>query len=102
MRTFPVLRDRKTRADVPRSVPWAFVEPHAARIKLNHYQTMQRMSERGGLSAVEFWFVLSDVHWGDYGTGAAYKHPWPTEDQAADLLLERLRAFEAASAEPSE
>ena len=35
------------------SVPWEFIEPHAAQAMANHDQTLNRLAQRGGLSACE-------------------------------------------------
>lgn len=54
-RMFPVLNDG--RADhCPKAVPWSFVEPWRASCLRYHSQTLERLAERGGLSAAEMRF----------------------------------------------
>jgi hypothetical protein len=62
-RRFPVLRSHLRGLECPASVPWALVEPHAARARLNHDQSLERLAERGGLSPAELWCVVNDRHW---------------------------------------
>lgn len=47
------------------SVPWSCIAPHERQAQANHYQTIQRLAERGGLSCAEFWFVMNDKKWDD-------------------------------------
>lgn len=63
-----------------RSVPWAFVAPHAAQARANHDQTLERLAERGGLSACELVAVLEGRDWE------------PMRYEAADARLEELLA----------
>lgn len=46
---FPIL---KPGTDA-RAVPWDLVEKHRVQIEKNHYQTLERLAERGGLSWAE-------------------------------------------------
>lgn len=58
---FPILRSHLPRGtDCPASVAWSFVAPHAARAQSNHDQTLERLAERGGLSAAELWCLVHD------------------------------------------
>jgi len=54
MSRFPVLK-QGTRAEMPRSVPWAFAERFRAQAEDNHGQTLERLAERGGLCPQEMW-----------------------------------------------
>lgn len=45
---------------LPRSVPWSLVEGHEAQAQVNHYQSLERLAERGGLSICELWAVCTD------------------------------------------
>lgn len=45
------------------NIPWALIGPHAAQAKANHQQTLERLAERGGLSACEALAVLEDREW---------------------------------------
>ncbi len=60
---FPImvpLARKEQYADLPSSVPWALVEPHRKRAFKNHGQTLERLTERYGLSPMELWALLSD------------------------------------------
>jgi len=39
------------------------IEPHAKQAELNHYQSLNRLAERGGLCWSEALAVLSDRKW---------------------------------------
>lgn len=43
--------------------PRSIVEPHDAQCRRNHYQTLDRVNERGGLSPSELVAVLEDRPW---------------------------------------
>jgi lambda repressor-like predicted transcriptional regulator len=45
------------------NVPWEIVEPHREQAMRNHYQTLERLAERGGLSVDELAAVLEDRDW---------------------------------------
>lgn len=45
---------------LPDSIPFAMVKPFAARAWLNHGQTLERLNERGGLSALELMALFDD------------------------------------------
>lgn len=60
---FPVLDARSYRTrwpDCPAGIPWEVVEPHRARALRNHYQSLERLAARGGLSPQELACVLLD------------------------------------------
>jgi hypothetical protein len=59
-RTFPILHGW---GSLPKQVPWSFVEPGRAQAERNHYQTLERLAERGGLSPSELVAVLVGVEW---------------------------------------
>ncbi len=42
------------------SVPMSAVKAHERQCQANHYQTAKRLSERGGLSWMELFFVIND------------------------------------------
>ena len=58
---------RRNKMPYPRGVPWALVEPHEAQAQSNHSQTLERLSQRGGLSPLELWCVVNDKKWHDKG-----------------------------------
>ncbi len=45
------------------SIPRAIIEPHERQAERNHGQTLDRLDERGGLSASEAVAILEDRHW---------------------------------------
>jgi hypothetical protein len=66
-RRFPVIvpRDKRGReiAGCPTSVLWSLVEPHRAQAMSNHGQTLERLTERGGLAPDEMHAVVHDQRW---------------------------------------
>lgn len=44
-------------------VPWEMLVPHMRQAMVNHDQTLERLAERGGLSACEAVAVLKDRPW---------------------------------------
>jgi hypothetical protein len=67
------------------------VEPRRKRAMANHFQTLERLAERGGLSPLEMLAVLDDLSFDDarakWGDGA---------DSNEDELIKRVNAWEAA------
>ena len=61
-RTFPVLNHKRDNFPLA-SVPWEFVAPHEAQARRNHDQTLQRLADRGGLSAKEMLAVVTGRNW---------------------------------------
>jgi len=57
----------------PDSIPWSLIELHREQAERNHYQTIERLQERGGLSVVELYCVLNNMHWNDYDWDTDYK-----------------------------
>jgi hypothetical protein len=62
-------------------VPWDLLAPHEAQADRNHQQTLERLAERGGLSAREALAVVEDRPLGDC-----------LEDEEAEALLRGLAA----------
>lgn len=54
-RMFPIMRGP--------AIPWAMIEPHEFQCQLNHYQSLERLAQRGGLSAQEAIYVLDHRSW---------------------------------------
>lgn len=74
MKLFPILFDYKVKEEIVAmrgdgctclviGLPWAFVNSHEKQALKNHSQTVQRLAERGGLSADEACAVLEDREW---------------------------------------
>jgi hypothetical protein len=55
--TFPVLNPKEGE---PTSVPWGMVEPHRSRAMQNHFQPLERLYARGGLSIGELARLITD------------------------------------------
>lgn len=77
-RRFPIMRH----PDIV--LPWTLIELHEEQAQRNHYQSLQRLAERGGLSCCEAAAVLENRSW--------QKIVWPegstrTDDPARDYLL---------------
>lgn len=58
---FPVMVGQHT--GLRAYVPWMLVTPHEAQAQRNHGQSLDRLAERGGLSAAELVAVLEDRRW---------------------------------------
>lgn len=50
---YPILGTRE-------SIPWEVIAPHEKQAEINHYQTLTRLAERGGLAWSEALAVLED------------------------------------------
>lgn len=61
-RDFPVLKGYFG-APGGGTVPWDFVAPHSQQAMTNHYQTLERLAERGGLSWSEIECVVCNKEW---------------------------------------
>jgi hypothetical protein len=48
---------------VPLRIPWAMIAPHEPTALRNHAQSLERLLERGGLSACEALAILEDRPW---------------------------------------
>jgi hypothetical protein len=65
MKTFPILescarRCREQHFSSPLVVSFDLVKRHEAQAMKNHYQTVERLAERGGLSWFELLMVMTD------------------------------------------
>lgn len=90
---FKVMRSFKSELKHPESVPWSFVEKHEAQALRNHYQTLKRLNERGGLSPVELWHVVQGRDWsGPLPNGARI-----TTSDAVEWLIREMEALETTS-----
>lgn len=92
MRTFPIMESKRVK-----SVPWDMIAPHERTAKDNHGgQTLQRLSERGGLCPLEAVAVLEDT---------PYNKRWPqvmafrseidaAKEEAENRLLQLLASYQ--------
>jgi hypothetical protein len=96
-RRFPVLNQQsclpRERKAMPQSVPWAFAETFREQAKENHYQTLERLAERGGLSPEEMYCAAHGLRVG---------RAQVDEQKAIDWLREAVKEFEAPYAELSQ
>lgn len=46
-----------------RAIPWALIAPHEDQAQDNHYQTLNKLAQRGGLGADEAVAILEDRQW---------------------------------------
>lgn len=83
---FPVLRSQRAER-CPKSVPWAFVERWRHSCSQYHSQTLERLAERGGLSASEM-HMHSGLSQDTLRIGG--QRPTLTEDEAAMWLIVAL------------
>jgi lambda repressor-like predicted transcriptional regulator len=74
-RMFPVLSSSRSDCipDAPRSIPWDIVAPHEAQARENHYQSLERLAQRGGLGWDEMAAVLEDRPWRKMDIQEAYR-----------------------------
>jgi hypothetical protein len=82
VRMFPILLTGLGGISIPTEVPWGFVAEHGEQAKKNHYQSLETLASRGGLSWGELLAVLEDragVFPNAYSTSAA-------RDKCLDLL----------------
>lgn len=85
-RMFPVLYHRlhERAPGLPSHVPWSLVAPNERKAMLNHGgQTLERLAQRGGLSPLELYAVVSD---------RGFKWPTKEDDASAVAWLRSLAA----------
>lgn len=52
---------RREFPELPDGIPWVVMVPHEQQARKNHSQSLERLAERGGLSAKEMMAVIWDV-----------------------------------------
>ena len=72
MRLFPIMAPRY--GGQVSYIPWSLIAPHEARAQRNHSQTLERLAERGGLSAFEAVCCLTDKDL--FGWKCSHKDAW--------------------------
>jgi len=45
------------------AIPFAMIAPHEKQAQRNHWQSLERLAQRGGLSACEALAILEDREW---------------------------------------
>lgn len=69
-------------------LPWSLVVPHEQQAMANHYQSLEKLASRGGLSFCEAAAILENRRWSKIVWPAGHEKP---EDPARSYL-ERLIA----------
>jgi hypothetical protein len=65
MRQFPIMVGYEgTKGPCPSWIPWEAIAPYEGHAQENHQQSLERLAERGGLSPVEAFFVMTGRRWG--------------------------------------
>lgn len=79
LKTFPILYpySRKPKATDVLAVPWFWIIEYEKQAKRNHDQTIQRLSERGGLDPQEIWCAVKGIGLWD---------PQPSHDECVAWL----------------
>lgn len=72
-------------------LPWTLIAPHEAQAKANHYQSLGRLAERGGLSFCEAAAIMEDRKWSKIVWPAGHEKP---EDPARAYLERLIAAYE--------
>ncbi len=62
MKGMPILKDHQGEPRLE-PIPWDVIAPHEAQAQRNHYQSLERLAERGGLSVCEAVAILEDRAW---------------------------------------
>lgn len=92
---FPIMGEHKVNGRKRCYVPMAIMRRHAAQAQRNHYQTLERLRERGGLCAQEAMAVVADEEWD--------KRRYRDEDSAWDelqrLVLAEFPGFDPETGE---
>lgn len=70
---------------LPHWVPWEKVAPFETNAQRNHGQSLQRLSDRGGLTWSELRLIVEGTRW-DGRTYAGEKDPAWIAEEAADAL----------------
>ena len=70
---------------LPRFLPWEKVAPFEDNCQRNHYQSLTRLAERGGLTWGELRLVIEGKSW-DGRTYASERDPAWIAQEAADAL----------------
>lgn len=74
------------------SVPWDWIKDHEEQAKKNHYQSLEQLNSRGGLSPLEMYAVKNNIKWSE----AAKIHTeqsaaiWIEESFSLDKPIRRL------------
>ncbi len=64
--TFPIMghwNKKAHRQEAGFEIPLSMISPHERQAKANHYQSLKRLADRGGLAPCEALAVLDDRNW---------------------------------------
>lgn len=78
---------KRTIMPIMSEIPWALIAPHEAQAQRNHWQSLDTLASRGGLSACEALAVIEDRPW---------RRGVSKEDDAL-RLINKVREFRAAA-----
>lgn len=70
-------------------LPMLFLQPHAARCRINHHQELRHLKARGGVAPREALAIVKGVAWRDIA--------WMTESEAAKELERLVEAWRRAN-----
>lgn len=73
VKMFPIMSGSGSYRGTITEIPWSTISKHARQARENHYQTIERLAERGGLWASEAVAVLEDREWHHMDLSAAEK-----------------------------
>lgn len=89
LNAFPVLQPGHQPQEY---IPYNIIAPHEAQAMKNHGQSLQRLSERGGLSWGEIWAVINDKSWKELGWGPlCSKEADAREEKAKENVLAYIK-----------
>ena len=96
-RPYPILEYARAKG-CPETIPWGLVAPHERQADLNHYQSLTRLGERGGLSPVELYWVM---------TGHKLMHLRTEQYRiieaiAVDFINEQIETWNARTSTPAQ
>ena len=74
---------------ISRAIPWSMISPHEVQCQKNHSQSIQRLSERGGLSPSEVLAVLDDESWFTESKWGNFMTEWSTRKEHPKVIAAR-------------
>jgi hypothetical protein len=92
---FPIMGEHKINGRKRCYVPMAIMRRHEAQTKRNHYQTLERLRERGGLSAQEAMAVVADEDW----EKRSHKDEDSAWDELQRIVLAEFPGFDCETGE---
>jgi len=94
VKQFPIMISyRGTKGPCPSWIPWDLIAPYEAQAQINHYQSLEKLASRGGLSPIEAFLVMNGRDWRDIRVNEEL------ERQAAAFLEKAFRDREQLQVE---